>query len=226
MEVTDLFSKGVDIFKNNPIIAGPLVGVGVISAVLSLLLVGGMSGGMGMMPGAFSLGAMAGSLALVGIISWLLNILAMGATYVMAAEAMVGTTDINSGINKTLGNVVNLLIAGILMGVIVFIGTILLVLPGLIAAYLLMFTLVLVMVGNRDPVGALKESYEMVRANISDTIVFAIIAIVVLIAASIIGGILGVVPIIGPLVISPVISGAAMAYVIVVQVLLYQELSA
>jgi uncharacterized membrane protein len=229
MEVTELFSEGADVLKRNVIIAGPLVTVGIITGLLTMVFIGGMAAGTGMMgtgmmTSAFSLGAMMGGAFLLLIINGLLNLIAMGMTYVMASEAIGGKADLNSGIEKTLGNIVNLFIASILLGIIVFIGMLLLFLPGLIAAYLLMFSLVLVMLDNRPPVDALKESFELVKSNISETIVFAVIAVVVMFVAGIVGSILGVIPLLGSLILTPIVTGTAMAYISTVLVLLYRGL--
>jgi len=61
-------------------------------------------------------------------------------TYVMADSAIDGKADLNDGLQKTTGNIVNLLIASIIVGVIVLIGMVLLVIPGLLALYFLMFS--------------------------------------------------------------------------------------
>jgi hypothetical protein len=222
MEVTELFSEGLEIFKKNWIIAVPLVVVEIIVGILALAVMGSMVASSGMMgvsgfePNLAAFGALMGAAFLFGIISGILKLIAYGMTYVMADDATSGTANLNSGLQKTLGSVVNLLITSILLGVIVFIGMIFLVLPGMIAAFLLMFSIILVMLENKGPVEALQGSFELVKANLSDTIVFAVIALVILIIAGIIGGILG------PL--SPIISGAATAYILMVQLLLYKEL--
>ncbi len=223
MEVTELFSEGLEIFKKNWIIAVPLVVVEIIVGILALAIMGSMVAGSGMMgtsgfqPNLAAFGAFMGAAFLFMIIAGVLRLIAYGMTYVMADDAVAGTADLNSGLQKTLGNIVNLLITSIILGVIVFIGMIFLVLPGLIAAYLLMFSIILVMLENKGPVDALQGSFELVKANLNDTIIFAVIAIVILIIAGIIGGILGL--------LSPIITGTAAAYILVVQLLLYKELT-
>ncbi len=223
MEVTEMFSGGLDVFKKNWIIAVPLVVVEIIGGILALAVMGSMVASSGMMgmsgfePNLAAIGAFMGAAFLIGIIIGILRLIAYGMTYVMAADAISGVADLNSGLQKTLGSIVNLLITSILIGVIVFIGMIFLILPGLIAAYLLMFSIILVMLENKGPVEALQGSFELVKANLNDTIVFAVIAIVILIITGIIGGILG------PL--SPIISGVATAYILTVQLLLYKELT-
>ncbi len=228
MDVTGLFSRGVDILKKNPVVAIPLVVVGIVMGVITTALLGGVTAGVGMMgPGAFSLGAIGallGAAFLVGLIGWFLDLVGMGMTFVMVDDATKGKADLNSGLQRTMGNITNLVVASILAVVIVAIGTLLLFIPGLVAAYLLMFTIPLVMLGNRGPTQALKESFDLVKSHVGDTIVFAVIAVVILVVAGIIGGIFGVIPVLGSVIIAPIISGTAMAYISIVLVLLYTEL--
>jgi hypothetical protein len=224
MEVTGFFSQGFDILKRNIVIAVPFVVVGIITGLIALVIMGSMVASMGLMgmegfttfnPAA--LGTMIGAGLLLVTLNWLLNTVAAGTTYVMAAEAIGGKPDLGSGVQKTLGNIVNLLATSILFGVIVFIGMILLVIPGLIAAYLLMFSLVIVMLEDKGPIAALQSSLNVVTSNLADTIIFAIIAIVIVIVIGIIAGILG------PL--SPIINGVGMAYISIVFVLVYKDLT-
>ena len=231
MEVTELYSEGLEIFKKNPIITAPLIAVEILMGVVALTLMDSMVASTGLMgmggfePNLAAFEAFMGAAFLFGIIFWVLKLIAYAMTYVMADDATSGRADLTSGLQKTLGNIANLLITSILLGILVFIGMMFLVLPGLIAAYFLMFSIVLVMLENKGPVEALQGSFELVKANLKDTLVFAVVAIVILIIAGIISGILGVIPVIGLLIIAPLISGATMAYLNLVLVLLYRDIT-
>ncbi len=222
MEVTEHYQNGVEVFKNNPIVAVPIIGAGVLSAVIALIFIGSAAAGVSMMamsggtPGIGSVGAIMGTVFVVAILSGIINLVAYGMTVVMADAAMAAKADLNDGLQKTIENIVDLLIAAVLVGAIVMIGMILLVIPGLIAMYLLMFTLPFVMLENKSPVSALQESFELVKANVSSTLVFAVIAFVVMMIAGIIGNLLG------PL--SFIVSGVAMAYISIVLVMLFKDL--
>ncbi len=205
MEVTELFTKAFEIFKKNWIIAIPLVAANIIGSIIALVLIGSMAAGMGMMavggmtPGIGSIGTFFLLAFVVGILGMIINLLASGMTYVMADDALKGKADLNSGLQKTMANITNLLVASILVGVIIFVGMLLLALPGIAAAYLLMFTLVLVVLDKKAPVDAMQGSFNLVKANIGDTLVFAVIALVLMFVAS--------------------------AYVSIVLVMLYKELA-
>ncbi len=230
MQVTEQFSKGLDILKGNMILAVPLVAAGIIGSLLSHFVIGSMNQGYGMMgmggfdPGMFNLGTFLGAALIVWAGLWVINAFASGMTYIMADTAGAGEMDLNQAFQKVLGNIVNLLVVSFLVGLLVIIGIFLLILPGLAAAFLLMFAIPLVVLENKSPIEALQNSVSIVLANLGETIVFAIVAIVVLIITSIIGGIFSFIPFLGSLLISPLINGAAWAYVSVVLILIYKEL--
>ena len=93
-------------------------------------------------------------------------------------------------------------LASLLVWVIVTVGFILCVIPGLIAGFLLQFygyaivdrrTDTTTVVPNADPIGALRTSYEVVSANVGSLILLALVGIGIAIA-TVIGLILCVVP--------------------------------
>lgn len=227
MEVTNLFSKGLDIFKKNPMIAVPLIAVGILVALLNHVVIGGVVGDMGMMGpnvNMASLGALMGAAFLIGLIGMFLQLIAMGVTYVMADGSISGTGDLGGALQKALENIVDLIVASVLIGVAVFVGMMLLVLPGLAAAYLLMFAIPIVVLEKVNPLDAMKKSYTLVIANISETIVFIVIAFVLVIISGVIGAIFGFIPVLGPIILRPLITGVVMGYISLVLVILYHEL--
>jgi len=231
MEVTELFTDGKKILEKNIIIATPLVAVGIITSILGLVMMGTIGAGPDMMgaggriPNAFSLGAVIGTSLFLVIMNGILNIIAIGATYVMASEAIAGRPDLNSSLARALERFGNLLVTSILMGMIVFLGTLLLFLPGLVAAYLLMFALLMVMLDGCGPLDALKGSFELVKSHIGETLVFVALALAVIFAAGLLGSLLGKIPVLGWVILQPLVSGMAMAYLNTVLVLLYRELA-
>jgi len=229
MEVTGLFSEGFDVLKSNPVVAAPLVAAGVLIGLLRLAAGGMMLGaglfGMGWMRNLFALGAFLGAMLLLLAVAVLLNLLATGMTYVLADQALGGKAELGVGLSRTAERLTSLLAVAVLVGVIVFVGTLLFVLPGLLLAYLLMFAILLVMLEGKGAVESLSLSINMVTGHLSETLVFAVIALVVLFVASAISALLAFVPILGVVLLSPVVSGGAAAYVNLVLVKLYRELT-
>lgn len=74
---------------------------------------------------------------------------------------------------------VPLLTSSIVVGVIVFVGFLLLVVPGIVAAILLSFTFFFVIDQNQSTTQAMKSSYEMVKSNFTDILVMAILYILI-----------------------------------------------
>jgi hypothetical protein len=233
MEVSSLFSEGFDIFKKNVVIAVPFIAAGVVVSVITIALMGSVIAGMGMMGGGMfgaeeftfspaALGAFLGAGLLLMIISWLFNTFASGMTYTMASEARGGEADLNSALQKTLENALNLLITSVLIGVITLILLITIIGP-IIAGFFMVFSLVIVMLESKGPVAAISGSINLVKSHIVETLIYAVIAIVIYVVAGIVGGILGIIPVLGWIV-SSVVSGAVLAYLSIVLVLLYLEM--
>ena len=83
-------------------------------------------------------------------------------------------------------NVVNIVLASVLVSVITGIGFILLIIPGIIAAFLLMFTQMFVIDRNEAPVAALNSSFRATSANVGPLVLLFI----ALIGLNIVGAIL------------------------------------
>lgn len=204
MDVVGVFRESFEVSKKNYVVFAPAVAAMVLMFVLTLLLAGAAAGvgyagrANGTMP---TMGAMAGSAMLLGIIGMVVSLFAHGMMVAMAKEAIdTGATSFNSGMETAKARFVPLLIGSILVGIIVMIGAMLLVIPGLIAGFLLMFTFVLIVVEKSEPFEAIKKSFALVKAHLGDSILFIVGAIVIGIVFGIVRAILGVIPFLGQLV--------------------------
>jgi hypothetical protein len=233
MDIVGILKESIEVSKKNYIIFVPPLAVMVILFLLSLLVVGAGMASMGFMGGGASphgmmpaAGAMAGGALLVGLVGMILSLFAHGATVAMAREAIdTGTTSLDSGIATATARLVPLLIGAIVVGVIVMIGTMILVIPGLIAAFLLMFTFVLIVVESLDATEAMKRSYAIVKAHLGDSIVFFIAMVVVGILFGIARAIVGVIPLLGQLA-GMALLGVYQGYLSIVLLKVYRELTA
>ncbi len=233
MDIVGIFKEGIEVSKKNYIIFVPTVAAMVVMFVLTLILVGGGMLSIGLMgagrysPGAIpsSFGALMGGMFLVMIIGMILGLFAHGMTVGMAKEAIdTGATSINSGINIAMSRFAPLLIAAILVGIIVAIGSVLLVIPGLIAAFLLMFTFVVIVVDNIGAVEAMKKSFETVKSHLGDAVIFFIAMIVIGLVFGIVRMVLNVIPVLGQL-LGMALMGIFGGYISVVMVKVYRELT-
>ena len=83
-------------------------------------------------------------------------------------------------------NFVNVLIAALLVSVVVTIGFILLVIPGLVALFLTYFTTLFVVDDDAEsPVKAITDSAKLIGANVGDSLLLALLSVLVLIAGAI-----------------------------------------
>lgn len=81
------------------------------------------------------------------------------------------------GWNRTLQRIVPVIIASLLIGIVVTIGMILLVLPGIVVAFFLMFTLVALMVDNLGVFKAIGYSFRTVGKNFGATFIAFLVII-------------------------------------------------
>jgi hypothetical protein len=241
VDIVELFRQGFQTVTRHPIlIVAPLIAQ-VVGAILAILFLGGavgmgvLLGGLGGMAGG-SEGMAAGGLAgLIGgfvlfglgiaILTGLLSLVASGVVVVMARDALAGREPgLGPALSAVLDRLGAVVVASALVTVLVGVGMLLFVLPGVAAMFLLMFALPAVLLDGTAPVEGLKRSVAVVRANLGPTLGFVVGAIVAIVAASIASAIVGYVPVLGHLV-SAVIFGALISYLTVVGVSLYQALS-
>ncbi len=222
-DIVGHFRTGLDVLKQYPVMVIPPLVVQVVMAVLTVLFIGGaltavvLGGGAGFV-GALLVGFL--FTLVVGVVS----LIASGVTVLMARDALAGREpsmgDALGGVMSRLGDV---LIASLLVMVIVGIGMIFLVLPGLVAAFFLIFTLPAVLLDNQGAIEAIKRSATLVKDNLVTVILFVVGCIVAAIVVAIVSAILGYVPIVGQLA-TAVVTGIFIAYLSAVVVRVYQTL--
>ena len=232
MDIVGTFKESIEIAKKNPLIFVPAVAVALVMAVLTMTLIGGavattgMMGGMGYPAGALgAMGAMMGLAALMGIVGMIAGLVAHGMTVGMAKEAIeTGATTVNTGISIVTRRLGQLVVASVLVGLAVAVGMMLLVIPGIIASFMFMFTFVIIIVDNAGAVDAMKASFNLVKENLSDLVVLFVGAIVIGIVVAIVNRVLHLIPVIGPLA-GSLITGVFSGYMTIVIVKVYKELT-
>jgi len=232
MDIVGTFKESAEVAKKNPLIFAPTVAVGLVTAVISMVVVGGAMTAAGMMGGAGSpagamgaFGAAMGLAALISIVGTVLGLVAHGMTVGMAREALeTGTTSLNTGIAAVTKSLVQLFIAAVLVGLAIGIGMLLLVIPGIIAAFLLMFTFVIIIVENLPAVDAMKKSFELVKSNLGDLVMLFVAVIGIGIAISIVSMIFRFIPVLGQLA-GSLLMGIFGGYITIVIVKVYKELA-
>jgi len=225
------FRAAFDTLRQYPVIAAPPLIAMVVGFVLKLVFLGagvGMFAVGGAVGGAAGMaGALAGGLLLFLVfivLVMLLNLVASAAVVVMARDAIAPREpSIGAAVDAVMARLGAVVIASIILSVIVGIGFLLFVIPGLIAWVFLMFTIPAVLLDGLSPVDAISRSARLVKDNLGPVLGLVIGAIVGIVVLWIVSLILAVVPIIGPLA-TMLVAGAFFAYLIVVGVRVYLTL--
>lgn len=160
-----------------------MIGVSIVLGFLSTLLSGGFSTA-DPMSRPFSFDSQGPGELLAQVLQTAVSIVLGG----VAARAALDVTDgqpfdFFGAFSKV--NIVQLIIAGVLVGIATTIGFFLLVIPGLIVVFLTYFTTYAVVDGDTQAVDGIKRSVKLISENVGDALVLAILNILVIIAGAI-----------------------------------------
>lgn len=234
MNIINVFKESVSAAKGNPLVFVPMLASLVFSVILNLILVGStvpmMDGFSGEQFAAnpeqalMGAGAAAGGFMIVTVISSFVGFLAHGMTVTMADTALKGEqTTLKTGWQRLLSRIVPLVIATVLVIIIISFGTILLIIPGLIAAFFLMFTIIAVMLDNLTAGKAIGRSLKTVTKNFGAVFVTFLLLVGLILPVLLVNFALAFIPILGPLLSALLISMFA-AFVTVFLVRVYHNL--
>ncbi|TVQ40531.1 MAG: hypothetical protein EA384_03090 [Spirochaetaceae bacterium] len=229
MKIGNLLQEGVTIGKKNVTVFAPVLASSVVIWLLMLITVGGagafMLGGS-QSPEAVAVGAATafGGMTLVAIVGAILTMLAHGMTVVMVGKALDGQqVDLKSAWNKTIERIVPLLLASVIVGVLFGIGMMLIVLPGLVVAFFLMFTFVSVMVDENGAFESLSKSFNLVKSRLGDCVIFFLLLVAIGFVFGVVNVILGLIPVLGQI-LGMVVSAVYTGYISILLVMAYREL--
>jgi hypothetical protein len=228
------FRAGMEVVRRYPILIVPPLAVQVIVFALTVLFLGGglgmgmlLGGMMGGMPAGAAggiAGLVAGGLLLI-VLSGFLSLVASSVVVVMARDALASRPPaFGPALDVALGRLLDVLVASFLLMVIIGIGLLFLVLPGLVAAFFLIFTLPAVLLDGKSATAALGHSARLVRTNLGRVAGLFLGGLVVAVATAIVSRILEIVPLLGHLA-AAVLAGAFISYLTVVGVRVYQSLT-
>jgi len=189
------------------------------ATVLGAMMGGAMAGGHGAAAGGIA-GLVLGVLVfgLVMSVLWLLSssmVVLMAREALRAHEPVLG--DAFAAVMKRLGAVA---VASSLVTIIVGIGLLFLVIPGVVAGVFLMFTLPAVLLDGLGAIDGMRRSVAVVRAHAGPVVGLVVGVLIVLVAVWIAAWTLGLVPFLGVLA-SFALHGAAVSYLTVIGVHYY-----
>lgn len=217
------FRTALDVIKQYPVMVVPPLAAGAVMFVLTVLFVGGAATAVVLGGGAGLLGAVAAFFVFT-LIGGLLHLVASAVTIVMARDGLAAREpSLGDALGAVMARLADVVGAAVLVMVIVAIGMMLLVLPGLVAGFFLVFTLPAVLLDGRGAVDALKRSATLVKENLGAVAGLVIGIILAGVAVMIVIKVLGAVPLLGQLA-SAALVGVFVAYLTVVAVRVYQTL--
>jgi hypothetical protein len=126
-----------------------------------------------------------------GVAAALINLVAQ----VLAAGLYKGATHVTDGRSFTLGELFDgwdkaqVVVASLIIAAATFVGTVLCYLPGIVVGFLAQFTVLFIVDKQLGAVDAIRASVKLVTDNLGQTLVFYLLAIVVLIVGAILCGI-------------------------------------
>lgn len=234
MNISQILKESFVVSKKNPFIFVPMLVAGAFSGLLSLIFLGsaipmadryaGEQVASNPEQAMVGFGAVLSGVFLVSVISGIVGLLAHGMTVAMAdLELKEQNASLKAGWSRLVSRLTPLIIASIVVGIIVAIASMLLLLPGLIVVFLLMFTLVAVMVDEQGAFQAIRHSFDVVTKNFRATFVLFLVLIALGVIAGVLSFALGLIPILGA-VLTMIISALYTGYITIFLVRTYRDL--
>ena len=172
LSVGAAISYGWEKFKAN---WGAWVGISLIALIISAVVqlpFGGFNFGTGDMDSAFAAGSLI--LSIVGlVVSFVIGAL-IQAAFVRGALHELNGNKSDFGAFFQFGNIAQVLLASLIVGVITSIGYVLCVVPGVIAMFLTWYTLTFVLDQNQDATTAIKSSFNLTSQNQGPLVLLAL----------------------------------------------------
>jgi hypothetical protein len=234
MEIAELLGKSLRRLKENPTIVVPILAVSAVISLVSLILVGSLVPQMGGVQSELTVstdeavrfaGMAIGRFVILMVVGSIIGLLGHGMTVFMAHDAITGSpVNLASAWNRTNARLLPLIIASLLVGIIVSLGFVLLIIPGIILAFLLIFTFVALMVDESGPTQAIASSFRVVRHNIAPVFVFFLVLIALAVLVGIVNTVVSLIPFLGSI-IAIVVGAVYAAYVTILVVTVYEDLN-
>lgn len=129
---------------------------------------------------------------IVSLIGWLV-LLIVGAA--IQSAYIGGVLDIANGQQVSIGsffrprNVGNVVIAGVIVGILTSIGMFLCIIPGLIVSIFTMFTIVALLDRNLAPIDSIKTSFNIVKENFTPALLTWLVMLVIAVVGALLCGV-------------------------------------
>ena len=234
MNIVKLLQESLGNVKSHPVVLVPILAATVLIALFSLILVGTLVPQFGPMSSEVVIspeeavgaaGAAIGRMIAVMVFGSIVGLLAHGMTVLMADDAIQGReVHLKTAWQQVRVRLVPLVITSVVVGALVSVGMVLLVLPGIVIAFFLMFSFVALMVRELAPFSALGNSFRTVKSNFASTFVFFLVMIALGVLVGVVNFVIGLIPILGAI-IAVVVSSAYASFLSVFVVSVYRGLT-
>lgn len=229
-DVVGHFRLAYETILRFPVLIAPPILVGILGFALLFFIGGGATLMGALMGGAVGggHGAAAGGIAglvlgvlVFGLVMSTLWLLSSSMVVLMARDALGAREPVlGNAFAVVMGRLGAVVVASGLVTVIVAVAFLFLIVPGIVAAVLLMFTLPAVLLDGLGAVDGMRRSVAIVRAHVGPVVGLVVGALLVLVGVAIASWTLGLVPFLGALA-SFALNGAAVSYLTVVGVHYY-----
>jgi fluoride ion exporter CrcB/FEX len=186
VDIWPVINESLGVFRKNLLMAVPAA---TASVVIHLMY--SVAGGMP--HGSYAI-------ALMGLISMTLTLYAHGVTLAMAREALdEGAASLMTAAFTARAGLVPFLVASAAISLVVGMGSVLFLLPGLAAAYFLMFALPSIVMEGRGPFGALLRSIALVWANRKESMAVFVAVVIGALVLGMVDMFISLIPVAGQL---------------------------
>lgn len=235
MSITEIFKKSTAVAKGNPMIFIPMLASSIFSALIGLITVGSavpLAGNFSAEKftenpeqALASLGAAAGGMFIFSIITGIVGLLTHSMTIGMADLALQGKpANLKEGWTTIVSRIVPVIIAAIVVGIMVSLGFVLIILPGIILAFFLMFTFISVITEKKNAFQAIGTSFKTVGSNFGATFITFLVIIGMAIITGLLNFVVSLIPILG-VILSLALLSIFTCFVSIYLVCVYRELT-
>ncbi|MFW5775913.1 MAG: hypothetical protein ACOCZB_01355 [Spirochaetota bacterium] len=234
MSIGKMFRNSLTVAKENPMMFVPMLAASLVTALVSLIVVGSavpvvldaaaQSGEIDTAQALADIGAVGGGMSVVMAIGGLAYLLAHAMTVGMADIALKGEkANLGNGWARLAPRIVPVVLTTILVGVLVGLGFVLLVIPGVILAFFLMFAYISVMVDGAGAFQSVGNSFKFVGKNFGATFVIFLVILGLALLVGLVSFVLNLIPVLGQL-LTLVLSAVYAGFITILLVGVYNEL--
>jgi hypothetical protein len=209
MNIAGLLQNSFLKVKSNPVILVPVLASTVLIAIVSLILVGTMVPQLGPIRSDAAItadeavgyaGMAVGRMVALLVVSTIVGLLAHGMTVLMADDALnERPVKLSTAWQKVRQRLAALIGTSVVVGLLVSVGLMLLILPGVVLAFFLMFSFVALMVLDLSPLSALSRSFTTVRSHFASSFVFFLVMIALGLLVGLVNFVVAMIPVLGAL---------------------------